>query len=289
MNKIFRIVQYVQPWEIDDLDRQADQLIRGSYYIEPEDSVIIDVTMNTQIVNWAESKLPIEYFLGKFKCIESKLKNYFITEFDTDINIHGCTDKRRNCNSKSQDYIIWLDSDVYFPSNLLPLMIAGSKQLNDTAYILTPQIIKYWDHSWDCITNELFLSEPLNHRDMFDLYSIDALTSHKQIQILKNNQIKFGGGWFNLFKTELFDQIPLVNELGAYAPDDTYISYCGMQINMPQYIMSGTIVSEIGKRFLVDKDYIKKMLTINIEDKVKITDQELSRLIHEYSLTLQTN
>lgn len=277
---VYRIVQYIQPWEIDDLDRQADQLIRGSYYLD--ETVIVDVTMNLDVVDWQESNFPQSYFTDKFKYIETKLKQYYQTNFDLDPTIQGCTDKRRQAATKEQDFIIWLDSDLYFPHQLLPLLIAASHEIQDEDFILSPEIIKYWDHSWDCITNEAFLDQPHNHRDFFDLFSVDNFASEQEVYVRKNNQIKFGGGWFNLIKSTIFSKVELVDDLGAYAPDDTYLSYCGMKLGIPQYILTGTVVSEVGKRFLENKDYIKPLLKVKIQDKQKITDEQLHNLISEF-------
>lgn len=280
---IYRIVQYIQPWEIDDLDRQTDQHIRSSYYIENDNEIIFDITMNVDVVDWDKSKIPMSYFIDKFKYVETKLKQYFSVEFDLDKNIKGCTDKRRQSQSKIQDFVIWLDSDLYFPHLTLPFLIQASKQIDEDNFILSPEIIKYWDHSWDCLTHYKFLNEPHNHRDYFDLYSVDSLTSDNTISIRKNNTIKFGGGWFNLIKSTVFDKIPLSEELGSYAPDDTYLSLCGKDI-IPQYILEGVIVSEIGKRFLENKNYIKPLLEVKIQDKQKISDQQLYELVKKFIL-----
>lgn len=281
---IYRIVQYIQPWEIDDLDRQADQLIRGCYFLPEGDiRIIFDITLNTDIVNWHESSIPEKYFLDKFECIRAKLSNYYTTEFDTDITIRGCTDKRRVCSTKEQDFVIWLDSDMYFPSKLLPLLVLATTQIRDRVYILTPQIIKYWDNTWDCITNETFLDQPHNHRDFFDLYSLDSFLETQVQTVVKNNQIKFGGGWFNVIKNDIFKEIPLIEELGSYAPDDTYLTGCAYKLGIPQYILKGVAVSEIGKKFLVGKNYLKQQLTSKIQDKAKISDQQLHTLIRNYN------
>jgi len=283
MAKIFRIVQYIQPWEIDDLDRQIDQHIKSSYYIENNNKIIFDVTMNINIIDWDGSKISLEYFLNKFKYIETKLKQYFTTEFDLDSTIKGCTDKRRQSQFKIQDFIIWLDSDLYFSYLTLPFLIQASRQINDSDFILSPEIIKYWDSSWDVITHHKFLNESYNHRDYFDLYNIDNLVNNNDISIRKNNTIKFGGGWFTLIKSTVFNKIPLVDELGSYAPDDTYLSLCGDQI-IPQYILEGVVVSEIGKRFSENKDYLKPQLKIKIQDKQKISDNELYQLVNKFYL-----
>lgn len=277
----FRITQYIQPWEIDDFERQIDQLIKGSYYIPANHSVILDVTMNVSIVNWEKSKLPMTYFLDKFNYIKSKASFYFKTEFDTDELIAGCTDKRRSVQHKIQDYVIWLDSDVFFPVMLLPYLIISADSINKEC-IISPEIIRYWDASWDCITAKQFLNEPHNQRDSFDLYSLDNISSTELDLKLNDCGVKFGGGWFNMFSDSIFKKIPLVNELGSYSPDDTYISICSRKYAIPQYILSGLIVSEIGNKFLKNKNYIKPLLDIKIVDKSKISDDEFNILIRKF-------
>jgi hypothetical protein len=279
---IYRIVQYIQPWEIDDLDRQADQLIRGSYFIEAPKNVVLDVTMNLEIVNWNESSLPKEYFVNKYRFIKTKLEKYFTVEFDTDCSIRGCTDKRRSVVDKIQDYIIWLDSDIFFAAETLSYLIKGTEQVTDDYYIISPEIIKYWDTSWDCITAQQFLDKPFNLRDSFDMYSLGTIVTAEDVYLRENSIIKFGGGWFTLFTDSFFKKITLIPELGAYAPDDTYVSYCGMKLGIPQYILAGVVVSEIGKRLLENKDYIRPLLNIKIRDKQKISDKELLELIQSF-------
>lgn len=278
----YRIVQYLQPWEIDDFERQVHIMLLSSYLIDPADTVIWDVTLNISdtIINWNESNISKQYILDKFKYLNSLINQYYIAEFDTDEFIRGCTDKRRSCQNKDCDFIIWLDSDVYFSKITLPYLINASKLINDPYYMISPQIIKYWDSSWDVIVNECYLNEPFNQRDTFDLYSIENIVQENSISInLNTNDIKFGGGWFNLFKRDIFDQIPLVKELGSYASDDTYIMICSKKIDMKQYLLRGIIVSEIGARYLNGKDYLKSNFKVKLKDRDRISDAEFNKLV----------
>jgi hypothetical protein len=285
---MIRIVQYIQPWEIDDFERQINQLIKSVYTIQHPKEIILDVTLNLDIVNWDTSKMPKQYFLDKFKSLEKRVSEHYTVEFDIDTNIKGCTDKRRSIQSKEQDYVIWLDSDMFFPTTLLSYMVAATQTLTESNYILSPQLIKYWDSSWDVLTNEKYLQEPFNHRDYFDTYKLDHEVQFNETSI-KFNQgpIKFGGGWFNLFTDSIFKQIPLPTEIGPYGPDDTFISYCANVLQIPQFILVGQVVSEVGK--LYESNYIKPLLSINIQDKEKITDSVLSELIQSFILKNQKN
>jgi hypothetical protein len=282
MNKIYRIIQYIQPWEIDDLARQVHDMVQSSYYITENATVIWDVTMNTDMVNWETSKLPIEYFTSKFKYLKTLVNYYFTAEFCVDNNIKGCNDKRRNIVNTIQDYVIWLDSDVYFSKLNLPYLINATQHINDELYIVSPQIIKYWDDSWNCLVNSQFINEPYNHRDYFDLYSLDNICSNNDINIKQNTHIKFGGGWFNLFSNKVFEQILIPTELGSYGFDDLYVMLCSTKLNVKQYILNGIVVSEIGNKYLQNKNYIKTLLDIKILDNKKISDLDFEQLIRKF-------
>ena len=68
---ITQVVIHLMPYEIDWFEWQAKQLKIGSYYIE--DKVIIDVTLNLNLVNWNNSQIPKQYFIDKF----NQIKQYF--------------------------------------------------------------------------------------------------------------------------------------------------------------------------------------------------------------------
>lgn len=280
----YRIVIYIQPWEIDDLERIIRHLILSSYYIDKNDTVILDVTMNISdtLVNWDTSSINKNYFINKFSYLKTITSQYFTAEFDNDCNIQGCVDKRREANLKSHDYIIWLDTDVFFSIHTLPYIIHSTKLIHDTKYILTPQIIKYWDNSWDCITYDKFLTEPTNHRDYFDMYSLDIIVNDTTKQLTINNQVKFGGGWFNLFTAELFNDIDIPIEFGSYGWEDLYVMLCCNFLNVPQYITQGVIVSEIGNKLLSNKNYYNSMLSINTTNYSKIPQEQFNTIFTNF-------
>ncbi len=282
MTKIFRIIQYIQPWEIDNFERQVNQMIQSSFYISDEIEIIWDVTLNTSIVDWSKSQLPEEYFLNKFKYLETIVSYYYTSEFDLDVSIQGALDKKRNSTSKNQDYVIWLDSDIYFSKYTLPYLTQAALSIEDNLFILTPEIIKYWDNSWDCITHNKFLNEPYNHRDYFDLYSLDNLVENNDFSLKKIDQLKFGAGWFTLLPNQVVQEIQFPTEMGSYGPDDTYLMYCSQILGIKQYVLEGIIISEIGKKYLINQDYIKPLLDIKILDKQKISDLEFKQLIENF-------
>jgi len=286
MNKIFRIVQYIQPWEIDNFERQVNQMIQSSFYISNDIKIIWDVTLNTSIIDWDKSQLPEEYLLNKFKYLETITNYYYTAEFDLSAGIQagiqGAADKKRSSVLKNQDYVIWLDSDIYFSKYTLPYLTQSAIYIEEPLFILTPEIIKYWDDSWDCITHYKFLNEPHNHRDYFDLYSLDILVENNEFSLKKINQLKFGSGWFTLLPNQLIQQIEIPEEIGSYGPEDTYLMCCAKILGINQYVLKGIVVSEIGEKYLTNQNYIKPLLHVKISDKQKISDIEFNQLVNKF-------
>lgn len=279
---VYRIVEYIKPWEIDDLERQINTMVMSSYSIENPKNIIWEVTMNMNCVDWDNSKIDASYFTNKFEYLRRTVSHYFSEDFNTDPLVRGCVDIRRNCNSKIQDYCIWLDPDIYFSYLTLPYLISATQNIKDKDFILSPQIIKYWDDSWDSIVHEKFLKEPYNHRDYFDLYSLNVLAEKNDISLKINTDVKMGGGWFNLFSDSLLKKLPIPIEFGPYGHEDTYVSYCSKKVGAKQYILSGVVVSEIGKKYLEGKDYIRPLLKLKITEKTKISDEEAFSFIRKF-------
>lgn len=284
MNKIFRIVQYIQPWEIDDFERQVNEIIYATYDLPKNIELIWDVTLNTSIVDWEKSSISKDYFIQKFNYLEKILSFYIKTEFDTDILIQGCCDKRRIYQNKKQDFIIWLDSDLFFTPNTLNTLINYALTLSDSydKFILTPEIVKFWDSSWDVITSKHYINKAYTYRDTFDCYSLtnNLIKENQEYNLKINKTPKFAGGWFNLFTNSIFESIPLVEEIGAYGPDDTYTMYCSHILEIHQFVIEGCVVSEIGGKY--KKEYLKNCLEVTIPNGKRISDQRLFELIEKF-------
>lgn len=282
---VYRIVQYIQPWEIDDLERQINKMIGSSYLIESSHEVIWDVSMNIDMVDWQNSHIKKEFFLDKFNYLKYLTSIYFKQEFSVDADIKGAADKKRSCADKKQDYSIWLDSDLFFPETALAYVIKSTENLDPSEYlIITPEIIKYWDSSWDCITHEKFLSQPFNHRDFFDLYSLDSLLSENSLSVsqLPQGILKFGSGWLTTLSDRLIKATRIPEELGSYGADDTYVMLCGNKLGTKQLIIKGLVVSEIGNKYLENKNYYKPQLSILTKDKSKISEEDFRKLIIKF-------
>lgn len=270
-----QIVIHLLPTEIDDFDWQIKQLKLASLYLNKDDIINIDVTLNLNLVNWNESKFEKQYFIDKFNNIK-KLCNFcedVIFEIDENNIVLGCDDKRRQTIrkiDKSIQNIIYLDCDIIFAPETLKYILNCTSLIKNEYYIIAPQITKAWDNTWDCLVNNTYLNYPLNYNRQCDPYETSIIKD--DINLKKINEFKFGGGWFNLLSTNLLKFTDIPDSFGPYGVDDTFVMVCsqlmknkGMDIQ--QYVIENLIVSENYKyRFSPYENYLK---CINKKDEYR--------------------
>jgi hypothetical protein len=273
-----QIVIHLLPSEIDWFEWQSKQFKLGSYNIKSK--VIIDVTLNLNLVDWNKSKIPKQFFIDKFNQIK-RLWDWAEIKFDVDAeNIYlGCNDKRREAiRSTNADNILYLDSDVLFQPELLKTITEATNLINHEYYIVSPQTVKMWDNSWDVITNEEYL---LPHSTTYSYCSNDPFQviskPAEQVKLRSITEFKFGGGWFNLISTKLLKLTDIPDSLGPYGVDDTYVALCCYQMKLKglrvqQYLLDGLIVTENCKyRF---DPYTNYLHSINKQDAFRTQSQK---------------
>ena len=275
-----QIVVHLLPHELDYFEWQTKQFKIGSDYIDKNDKIIIDVTLNLNLVNWEESKLSKEFFIDKFnqiKLIWDWCESNFI--IDEENKCLGCDDKRREAiRNTVADNILYLDSDLIFSHELLYYSIELSKQIEEEYYILSPQIVKMWDNTWDSITNDLYVKNKPDLQHYYNSNPFEILTkSFDEFSLKKVPNFKFGGGWFNLLSTKLLKLTDIPDSFGPYGVDDLYVMLCcnilsNKGYKIQQYIIENKIVTENYKyRF---NPYIKYLKIIDLKEKYRNTASE---------------
>jgi len=140
---------------------------------------------------------------------------------------------------------------MLFPDDTVFNLINAFELVNHNHCIITPQIPRMWDETWDVIVNENYFGTPATHENYFDFdgYSLYPLSEEKEI--IENTLFtKFASGWCNLLSSQLFtDYIEYTSEMGHYGPDDTFIMFAvdlfkqkGKDIK--QFILKNLVVTE---------------------------------------------
>ena len=221
------------PYEIDDLENTLIQLKKASYYIDKKIDWCLDVTMclADDMVDWNHSSIPKKFFEDKLLKLLSTT-DWCTKNIQTSTEIKGCVSQRRYSLEKHReaDYFIWLDTDIIFDERTLFYMEEGMKGTNKDYLnsVITPEIVRVWDNTWDCIVNEQFLDKPLDYHLTNDPYKDNGIKGDISIvSVLNSNspqsRFKFAGGWFTCISGKLLNRIGVPNSFGHYGYEDTFL------------------------------------------------------------------
>jgi len=221
------------PYEIDELENTLNQLKKASYYLDNKVEWIVDVTMtvSTKMVNWDKSSLPLKYFIDKFSKLSSQV-DWCEKHFQTSDTILGCVSQRRESlkKHKDADYFIWLDCDIIFDERTLfyvqMTMIQTQKDYPNS--IITPELVRIWDNTWDVLVNENFIDKPHEYNQTNDPYKDSGIKGDISIEPVLNknspqSRFKFAGGWFTCISGPLLRRIGVPEEFGHYGFEDTFV------------------------------------------------------------------
>jgi hypothetical protein len=290
------------PWEIDYALLTFTQLKKSKYYLQPEISVTIKSALNlsSYLIDWDNSKLPKEYFIEKYKTLSILLKDYQHDTFIYEGNkIWGHLDLQRNAIEQKTDYYINICPDMYFSEYLLNYLSLAAQSISNKYFVLTPQICRMWDQSWEILTHPKFAVGPhYGWEKTTDIFDVDhhLRTSGEEIEITPIDQVKWAG-WFDLYSKDFYENIIRIpEEWKGYGGHDSYsliisnyIKHIGLDFQ--QYRLDGQIIFEYSvgplrtdeihgfsnyyKNLLVRKDVSEqreefdKNLPIFIEKKIK--------------------
>lgn len=251
---------FALPYEIDDLEKTLNQLKIASNYISNKIEWVVDVSMSMSddLVDWKKSSLPKQYFVDKFMKLSAHT-DWCMKTFRISDEIKGCVSQRRftNLEYPDADFHIWLDTDIIFDErtlayfeNVLPIV---SQQSNYS--IVTPEIVRIWDYTWDCLVNEQFLDKPFGYQKYNDPYKDsgirgDVVLESVQASIPNQPRFKFAGGWMTCLSGDLVRMIGVPESFGHYGYEDTFIMWGAEKlmkttdVNILQFKIKNLVVCE---------------------------------------------
>ncbi len=243
MKKIV-ITTFIMPNEIDDLERILGDLNKASKFVKGENyELYLALSVDDYLVNWNESKLDKQYFIDRFNSLKPLTEWVSKATFNIREDMMGCTSLRRIAHKECADatHFIWLDTDICFDERVLYYIEAGIDRIRETddlkKYIISPECVKIWDTTWDCLVNEKFLSKEVGYCKINNPFVDSGEVGEISLETVLNNvpnqpRMKFGGGWFNCLSKELLDRVPLPESMGHYGPDDTFIMWASEKLNI---------------------------------------------------------
>jgi hypothetical protein len=243
------------PWDIDYAFLMLTQLKKSFYYLNKEDKIKLEVKLNlsSHIIDWENSNLPKEFFINKFSQLLKIVQNVYdcrFTVYQGD-KLYGHLDSQKEAIDSETDFYIGVCPDMYFSEHLLALMIESSKQIDNKYFILTPEISKLWDSTWDEITNSDWLHVNYKDWNQVDIFDIRAKMKSKDSSVIldKANKIKFAG-WFDMWNKAFYEELtPLHSNWHGYGPWDWYSMMISdfaktKGVDVEQYILRGQTIFE---------------------------------------------
>lgn len=296
------IAYHIMPWEIDYALLTFQQLKKSKYYLSEDVNITINSALNLSsfLINWEESKLPKEYFIEKYKTLSILLKDYNHIPFIYEGNeLWGHLDLQRNVIVNESDYYISICPDMYFSEHLLSYLTQAAKEIKNKYFVLTPQICRMWDESWEILTHDKYKIGPhYGWEKTIDIYDVDNFlhTSNEEVSITPINQNKWAG-WFDLYNKDFYeDLVRIPSEWKGYGGWDYYgliISQYAKHrgYDFQQYRLDGQVIFEYSvgplntddvqgfanyyKKFLVKRDVSEQREFFNsginhyIEERIK--------------------
>jgi hypothetical protein len=255
----YHISIHISPYEIDNYQLFIHQLRRNLNYIDNEIIFNPYLNLSNYFYDWDNSVLKSDFFINKFnelnKIVENQVTLDSVINFDN--KILGALSYKREFISKYKnqvDAFIWFDSDMIFPDDLLFYLINSFESINQEYCIITPQITKLWDNTWDILVNEKYINQYPNHDNYFNFDGYKLYNQPEVKELIENNHYtKFASGWGNLLSSGLFKKyISFTDSLGHYGIDDTFIMYAidlykQKGNNIKQFIVNNLVVIENNK------------------------------------------
>jgi hypothetical protein len=293
------------PWEIDYALLLFSRLKQSSYFLPSDVNVEFNSCLNlsSYIIDWEKSLFPKQYFIDKYNEISNNFTTIKHTPKIIESNtLYGHLDFQKEAISEHVDFYITMCPDMHFSEMLIPYIIESIKVIPNKNFIITPQITKRWDSSWDVLVNENFTPLPYTHCFDLSCYDIDPIHSNSLPEIQPLQSFKYAG-WFDCFSKEIYETLtPIWEEWSGYGSWDTYsmmtLSLLKNQgYDIQQYVIKNQIISEYwnGNVFQQNWDidtykdknseglcgYYKKHLHINKNKDGKLDYNKLQ----EYAIT----
>lgn len=262
-----KIITHFMPWEIDHALILADRLKQNSYNLDKNDTIIIDSTLNlsSYIIDWDRSILPKQFFIEKYKTFEKILSNVFLCKsFIYEGNeLYGHLDAQKKAVEKTVDFYIHICPDIDISNHLMYYLIEYAKQVKNEYFVITPQIFKCWDHTWDVLVNDIFNKYKYIQNSEIDIHKIKHQTfeelSSNEVEICPLETFKYAG-WCDLYNKNFYEKlVPVASDWVGYGPWDFYgMNICNIAkrngVDVKQFILKNEIIWFYDNGILRDED-----------------------------------
>jgi len=271
----YKITCHLMPWELDYAILSFTQLKKSKYHLSNDDTVYVDVTLNlsSYLIDWESTKIPKDFFIDKFKSLQPLLNEYKCNFKIYDGNeLYGVLNTMLESTECHIDYYMVLNSDMYFTEHLLSILVQSSKIIDNEFFIISPQIPKLWDDTWDVISNSNYNHISYKDYNKIDVYDVRNYMKDNdlEIELCPINTFKFAG-WMDLYNKDTWENFIIQKGWKGYGSCDFYAMILSnfaknKGANIQQYIIKNQITTEYCYGSMNNTgytSYYKKLIKLN--------------------------
>ncbi|MDD3518467.1 MAG: tetratricopeptide repeat protein, partial [Chromatiales bacterium] len=270
------VSSFALPQEMDELQRLVCQLKRAAASLSGSHEFFFDVTLATspRLIDWTRSSLPLAFFADRLAQLE-RMSDWATTHFRVSDAVLGALTHRIHSFDRhpDADYFLWIDPDIVFTDQALAILEACLAELADRHrhLILTPEIVRLWDETWDCLVNPAFLDQPLGYHGTHDPFADSGIKGVVSLRPVVNGipgqpRFKFASGWFTTLSMDLLKRTGLPRSFGPYGPEDSFIMCAAEKLlslraaDVAQFKISNFVVCE-DYRYRSHAHYLRHLAT----------------------------
>lgn len=244
------------PWEIDHALLTFVKLKKSFQYLSDDIEILFECVLNLSnaVIDWEQSSIGKQYFIDKFYTIKNLVDCFNIVRYDvieTD-ELYGHFNLQKESISNVVDGYIYMCVDHNFDETTLAYMCKAAKNINDKYFVLTPEIYKGWDSSWDVISSDKY--RHILHKDCGQqcAYKIEYDNFYNDVFVKKIDSMKFAG-WFDYYSRDFINEFATFPDSWVgYGPWDLYTIILSNEYNslnliekIHQYLLCGKIIYPI--------------------------------------------
>ena len=246
------VVTHVMPLELEMFERFISYYKNCFKYLDSNDDVTMYVTLNLnpKLTDWDNSELKQQWFIDKFTQSMSGIRSHL--QIIVDDSLWGTTQQKREVLKLEYDYFIFVDPDIAVNEHQLKLQLMAAENVRErgSSFVISPNIPRWWDKTWDVLVSSNRLNGEFG--EAFEKECIkDVLTQkYTDLSLRLVAPIKFGNGMHTLYSKEFWDFIKIPESFGGYGPEDTFAMYAShnaivsKQYPIKQYVLDGIYITE---------------------------------------------
>ena len=201
------VVTHVMPMELEMFERFISYYKNSFKYLDKQDDVTMYVTLNLnpKFTDWDNSELKQQHFIDRFTNSLSGVKSHL--QIIVDESVWGTTQQKRDVSFLDYDYFIFVDPDIAVHEQQLKLQIMAAEQISSESdfFVLSPNIPRWWDTTWDVVVHPNNRNDELGKFRLKQTF-IDTFTQNpNEISIRRIGEFKFGCGMHTLYSKKFWE------------------------------------------------------------------------------------